>query len=366
MEEYGVAAVLELYATHVKDLSFVCFAKGPMYTRLKELDAHVEYVRGPRFVSALPSSFHTTRIFIGLVFSARRTASDLVDVLRRSNIQLLHINWMPHYFISLRIKRSGVRTVWQIHNNVNRRRLCGLGVLVYFYLARRGADMLLPVSEFTANQWKKSGVPSKIVRTAARPSSISDRPLSAQSNSLRCIVAGRLLPDKGHHVAIAAIAEARERGVKATLDVFGGPLHENPYAETLTAKIAELKLERVVRLRGQVHDLRAIHTHYDLALQCRIDPEPCSVWVCEAMLDGLLVLASATGGTPELIAHGVTGFLYPAGNAESLAHLITCIFSNRNVAEEIRIAGYRVATTRFTPTRMIDETLEAYATVLGK
>lgn len=364
VEEYGVAAVLELYAKEIDGLTFVCLAKGPLYERLTSLGARVEYLPAYGFTSAHPSSLRTMVTLARHIINGRRLAPRLLELLRRHDIRLLHINWMPHYFTAMYLRKRGIRTVWQIHNNMNPARLFGMGPLLYFRLARRGADLLLPVSDFIAGQWEGSRVPLRVVRTAAPPTLMNDA-LSLASSPLRCVAAGRLTPGKGIHVAIAAVAEARKRGVEVTLDVYGGPLQDNQYADDLAKQIGELDLAEVVVLRGPVHDVRTIHQHFQVALHCRVDPEPCSVWICEAMLDGLLVLATSTGGTPELISHGETGLLYAAGDVDQLAELIALVCADRDTAERIRLAGRQKAARRFTPKRMSDETLQAYASALS-
>ena len=44
--------------------------------------------------------------------------------------------------------------------------------------------------------------------------------------------------------------------------------------------------------------------------------------ILESLAYNKLVIASQTGGTPELIEDNKTGFLFPAGNVETLANTI--------------------------------------------
>jgi glycosyltransferase involved in cell wall biosynthesis len=114
---------------------------------------------------------------------------------------------------------------------------------------------------------------------------------------------------------------------------------------------------------GFCGDLRHRHTQYHLGLQCRIDPEPCSLWVCETLVDGLPLLASATGGTPELVDDGVTGYLYAPGSAEDLSRKLVGLCVDRAKLAHMRAAAFDRGQRSFTVARFLRETLDAYDTV---
>ena len=116
---------------------------------------------------------------------------------------------------------------------------------------------------------------------------------------------------------------------------------------------------------GFCSDLRQRHQEYHLGLQCRIDPEPCSLWVCETLVDGLPLAASATGGTPELVGDGVTGLLYEAGSAEELAKRIDELANDRPRLAAMRAAAFERGQRQFTVERFLSETLAAYQSLGG-
>jgi glycosyltransferase involved in cell wall biosynthesis len=360
-ERYGIGTIERLYAAHWPELTFVCLGTGPLYDWLRARDARVELVEGlARFTAA--RSLRTLTQLPLVMREARRDARRIHDRLAGRAIRVVHTHWLPQQLIAGSMRRFGYRSVWQINNNMSLRRLGGLGVKLNHRLARWGADLLLPASDFIAANWHACGVPIRTIRNAAAP--LWDTPTEPpRDGPVRCLVAGRLEASKGHHVAVEAVKRARQAGCDVTLDLYGGPLQASAYADSLRTRIAEVGLADAVQLKGFCDDLRRRHREYHLGLQCRLDPEPCSLWVCETLVDGLPLVASRTGGTPELVEDGTTGYLYTAGAADELAERLIELCRDRERLAHMRKAAFERGQRMFTIDRFLRETLEAYASL---
>jgi glycosyltransferase involved in cell wall biosynthesis len=357
-EVYGIGTIEKLYAEAWPDMTFVCLGPGPLYDWLRANGARVELVEG--LVSMSERSSFTTLTKLPFVFHrAKRDARRIDALLSERGIRIIHAQWRPQQIIAGYMRRLGYRSVWQINNNTSRRRLGGFGVKLNHRLARWGADLLLPASDFIAANWQGCGVPIKTIRNAAVPKFPEPNKV-AESGPLRTLTAGRLEASKGHHVAVAAVAKARRRGCDVTLDMYGGPVDDNPYADELRSAIAANGIESAVRFMGFCDDLRSRQREYHLGLQCRIDPEPCSLWICETLVDGLPLVASATGGTPELVHHGMTGYLVQAGSVTQLADRLVELAGNRAGLSAMRHAAFERGAAHFTVSRFLRETLAAY------
>src|SRR6185369_9730805 len=173
------------------------------------------------------------------------------------------------------------------------------------------------------------------------------------------LISGRLEWAKGHHLAIAAVLAARAAGLPVELDVMGGPLEGNAYADELRRTIAAADAADAVRLLGFVKDARLRHQQYHLGLQCRIDPEPCSLWVCETLVDGLPLIASDSGGTPELVADGQTGLLFRAGEQADLTDKLITLARDPQRLAAMREATFQRGRLHFRLERFIAQTMEA-------
>ncbi|TWT36718.1 GDP-mannose-dependent alpha-(1-6)-phosphatidylinositol monomannoside mannosyltransferase [Posidoniimonas corsicana] len=357
-EVYGIGTIERLYAEGWPGMTFVCMSRGYTHDWLVEHGARVELVEGlaafrdgnsVRAVTTAPLAMR----------QAKRDARRVHALLSGRGVKIVHTQWKPQQMIAGHMRRLGYKSVWQINNNMKPQRLGGLGGVLSHRFARWGADLLMPASDFIAANWRGCGVRAVTIRNAA-PKLFDQLSPVPDAPPTRCLVAGRLQESKGHHTAVEAVIAARERGHDVRLDIFGGPLEENAYADGLRRRIAGAGAEDAITFQGFCTDLRERHQSYHLGLQCRIDPEPCSLWVCETMVDGLPLLASATGGTPELVADGDTGRLYPAGDADALAGLLSELAADPAELARMREAAYRRGQEQFLNTRMLDQTLEAY------
>jgi glycosyltransferase involved in cell wall biosynthesis len=360
-EVYGIGTILKLYAAGMPDLTFIAPMEGVMVDWLRANGNRVEVVPGLANFHEGGASLATVAKMPGILMTARRSAARIDALLRPRGIRIVHAHWRAQQIVGGFLRRRGYRAVWQINNTMNPGRLMGLGAKLNHALARWGADLLLPASDAIGKNWTGCCVKQVTIHNAA--TSLFARSNELPETPVRCLVAGRLEPMKGHHNAVAAVINARRAGLDVCLDVYGGPIDSNPYADELRSQITAAECENSIRLMGFEPKLRERHQQYHLGLQCRIDIEPCSLWVCETLVDGLPLVASATGGTPELVEEGVTGLLYRAGDSADLSEKLIQLARDPQRLRKMRVAAFERGQRQFTLERFIRETLAAYASL---
>ncbi len=161
---------------------------------------------------------------------------------------------------------------------------------------------------------------------------------------------GRIHPDKGAREAIAA---ARASG--RALDLFGIVQDQDYYEREVAAQNDGVQ----VRFHGTVggeRRLRVLGSARALLHLINFD-EPFGLSVIEAMASGTPVIATLRGSMPELIEHGITGFL-----VETPAEAITAI---DRAGDLDRAAIRRSVAERFSVDRMADEYVALYRAILG-
>lgn len=192
------------------------------------------------------------------------------------------------------------------------------------------ADLLLPVSEMLRDQLLDLGAPRgkcTVQRTGVDLSRFVFRVRTPDaSGGVRLVTVARLVEVKGLEFAIRAIGGLPE-GVRTriTYDIIG----DGPLRERLGALIAGLGLIDRVTLRGAMaHDevARALDGAHIAILPSIVTPsgqrEGLGLALAEAMATGLPVIATRSGGIPELVEDGVSGRLVPPGDAGALAERI--------------------------------------------
>jgi glycosyltransferase involved in cell wall biosynthesis len=200
-------------------------------------------------------------------------------------------------------------------------------------LALRWMDRVVCVSAAQAVQVRRAGVPEERIRIIRNAISTErfDRPDPAYRDRLRAYfpeprsrivgAAGRLSPEKGFHLLIRAARDLIRADPSLGFILFG----DGPLRDKLARRIEQAGLAGKFVLGGFRDDLDGVLPFIDLFVLPSFSEGLPNV-VLEAFAAGVPVVATAVGGTPEIIVHGVSGYLVPPGDAvllrERIAHVI--------------------------------------------
>lgn len=155
--------------------------------------------------------------------------------------------------------------------------------------------------------------------------------------------AGRLSPEKGFDVLVdaAALVAAEDRRI--------GFVHfgDGPNRDAVLRKARELKLGDVFAFAGHRTDLDQFIPFFDvLALPSHTEGLPNVV--LEAFAASVPVVATAVGGTPEVVRDGVNGFLVPPGEPEPLARRILDVLASEDDRLRMGRRGHERVREEFT------------------
>ncbi|MFN4329821.1 MAG: glycosyltransferase [Limnobacter sp.] len=161
-------------------------------------------------------------------------------------------------------------------------------------------------------------------------------PLAEPEHPARLVCVGRLCEQKGQLLLLQACSVLKSRGVKFELVLAGDGEMRDIIERTITSE----NLQDSVRITGwisseQVRDelLKA------RALVLPSFAEGLPIVLMEAMALKRPVISTLVAGIPELVEHGVHGFLAPAGDTLKLADLIEICLSMPE--EDWRVMGQR-------------------------
>lgn len=168
-----------------------------------------------------------------------------------------------------------------------------------------------------------------------------------RSVNTRIGVAARLAPVKGISTLIEAMSLLTRDHPALTSTTFLEIAGTGPEEPTLRAKISDLGLAKQVRLHGWRENVRHLMQRWDIYVQPSI-AEGFGISVLEAMAVGLPVIASRTGGLPELVDEGRTGVLVEPGDAQALADAIASLVSDEETRRRLGAAGRERVAREFT------------------
>lgn len=222
-------------------------------------------------------------------------------------------------------------------------------------LVLHGMDAVVCVSEAQADRVRRAMVPEKrivVIRNAIDHEAFAPRD-PAYGPRLHEFFAdppekivggiGRLSPEKGFDQLVTAAAQVVRDDPKVGFVLFGdGPLHAD-----LTRQIEALGLAGRCVLAGFRDDVTRFLPHLDLVV-LPSHTEGLPVVVLEAQAAGVPVVATAVGGTPEAIADGITGFLVPPRDIDSLARRIREVLADDRRRREMGQAGRQRMADEFT------------------
>jgi glycosyltransferase involved in cell wall biosynthesis len=174
-------------------------------------------------------------------------------------------------------------------------------------------------------------------------------------------IIGRLTPSKGQLELLQAFKRVVSEFPNATLLIAGAPAfnQEHEYAELLKRAASDLGISNRVRMLGDRDDVASIMQALDL-LVVNSSSEACCLVVLEAMASGVPVLATRTGGTPELIEHGRSGWLVPLRDEDHLVTAIIKLIGEPELSAQLARHARERITSRFEMNQYISEIQNFY------
>ena len=166
---------------------------------------------------------------------------------------------------------------------------------------------------------------------------------------------------KGHQVAIDAAGRLAGAGRRFQMLFIGGGALESRIRQA----IAAAGLASRITVLGFVPDLPAAMAALDLALYPAIESDGMSRVLFEYLATGKPVVASRVGVVPEVLEHGKTALLVPAGDAGALAEAIDGLLDDAALGAKLGAAGSELARSRLSGAQVAGELARLYAGLIG-
>ncbi|MER6301758.1 glycosyltransferase family 4 protein [Kitasatospora sp. NPDC001539] len=220
-----------------------------------------------------------------------------------------------------------------------------------------GTDVLTYLGEYTRSRIAAAVGPQAAARMVQLPPGVDETTFNPDSGGAEVrrrlgladrpvvVCVSRLVPRKGQDTLIEAMPQILADVPDAVLLIVGG----GPYRADLE-KLADARGVRAsVRFTGSV-PWEELPAHYGagdvFAMPCRtrrggLDVEGLGIVYLEASATGLPVVAGDSGGAPDAVLEGETGYVVPGGSATAAAERIVRLLRDEELRRRMGEAGRR-------------------------
>jgi glycosyltransferase involved in cell wall biosynthesis len=373
----GVVPAKVLYLHHVGELSG---AEGSLRLLLR----HVDRARvAPLFAGAARGAFPAALAADGvttlpLAFAPLRrvgrvlgAAARLVGLVRTHRVDLLHANGpQTNVPAGLAGRITGVPVIWHARNliagdmwdadralaRLATRIVCNADAIRRRFAGSRGWDRSVTIVNGVDTREFHPGVARAPFR----------RELGVPDAAPLVGIVGRIGLGKGHEHFVEAAVRLLRGGLEAHFAIVGDPLFDEDAwrADTLRRTVKDAGREDRIRFVGYRRDVPAVMRALDV-LVLASDAEPCGRVLFEAMASGTAIVATDTGGTPEIVRDGLEGLLVPPRDPAALARAIRALAADAGRRARLGAAGVARVAAEFTVERYVDRTLAVYDEALA-
>lgn len=296
-------------------------------------------------------------------------ASKMADVAEKHHLDILHAHYaIPHASAAL-LARMALFNRLKVVTTLHGTDITVVGsdpsYLPMVRLAIRESDAVTAVSEYLKQETLKSFDVSREI--VVIPNFVSAPPDNVRD--CRCWVSQTPNPILTHIsnfrpvkrvLDVLRVFEKVQQVMPCDLLMVGdGP--DRAEAERFASDHGLLEK---VRFTGKQLDIHAVLKCSDLFL-LPSETESFGLAALEAMVHGVPVIASRVGGLPEVIRHGIDGYLEPLGDVDAMAVRVLELLRNPELRKTFGENARKRALETFTPESAIQQYEALYEKVLG-
>lgn len=173
------------------------------------------------------------------------------------------------------------------------------------------------------------------------------------------LISGTIIKNKGHETAIRAVNLIIKRNSLNNVKLIIAGKGDESFIDELHSYIVANELENNINFIGYVEDMRKLRESIDIELVCS-KAEAFGRVTVEAMIAGVVVVASNTGANKELVNDKETGLIYEYNSVEDLADKISLVINDSKLASKLSVAGMKHAKNKFSLSQTVLKVKEVY------
>lgn len=277
-------------------------------------------------------------------------ARSLARIIDDEEIDVLHLHWtkdLPLAIMAKLISARKPRVVQSRHMTMTR-----FKADFYHRFLYKNLDLMLAVTQQVKTQIEKF-IPEGIRPTvevlyigAEQPSIISEderksrREQLGLAESFTVGIVGRIERQKGQHLVLEALKKLSQKGIDAKALIVGHTMDE-AYLQQLKEDYHDIGI-----FTGFTDEAQALMQLCDVEVLAT-DKETFGLVLIEAMMCGVCVVGSDSGGPLEIIDNGATGLLFKTFDSDDLSAKLEILAHDAHKRMEFAKAGQRKAMEMF-------------------
>jgi glycosyltransferase involved in cell wall biosynthesis len=293
-----------------------------------------------------------------------RTYRRLLEIVQNHGIEIIHAHHRTGgYFAECIFRRTGVPYVLTVHDIWHRAPAKALHGRIFRHLIavsgfiKKGLERQFGIAPERIRVIHNGVDPAQIER-ASDVDAARFREKFGIGNEVVFSLVARITESKGHFDVVEALRRLpREMHYKCLIV---GEGKDKGKLQALTAKYG---LDDKVVFCGFQSNVPAVMRASDVIL-LPSHREPFAITILEAMFSRRPLLVSDSGGTPEAIADGGEGIVFPVRNVAALARGMEALASDEGLRKRLGEQAYRTAHERFLLSKMIEDTAAYYTSIV--
>jgi glycosyltransferase involved in cell wall biosynthesis len=294
-----------------------------------------------------------------------RLVRRLRDLMRTERIDVVHAHLFDGaVYAALAARSMGIPTVVTLHGQVDVKAEDWKSTMKA-RLLRVGASRIVAVS---ATLCEDLGVRLKVppqtfrIITNGVPVPALNEITKPRSDGRRIIAIGNIRAPKNYALLLESFSKVRLRVSDVRLDILGEPDRGTLFTD-LQDQVRRLGLDDAVTFHGFVANPQVLLSNAHLLVQAS-SKEGFSLAIVEAMLSGVPVVSTRSGGPEEIITHESNGLLVPVNDSDALADAIVRVLGEDLLAQRLSENGLQHARTSYGLDGMVSSYERLYLEVL--
>ena len=349
--------------------------EGPLTERLKELGVQFRVIHRAKLMST------SMYLFGKKIFNPFAVLYDILTFLpailkisiflKHEAVDIVHTNAMvAHIYGGIAARLARVPCIWHMQDIVDPKMAFGIVRSVLVYLGSILPGKIIVVSKAVGEMFEgKSALKVQVIYNGTDCKRFSPkvegavvrREFGIGREEFVVGMVGRLTQWKGQREFLrAAVRVHREITNVRFLVVGGTTFSSESYLAELHELTHSLGLDGKVIFTGFRTDIPELTSAMDVCVVPSVLPDPCPLVLFDYMASAKPVIASRTGGIPEIIEDGEDGLLVKAGHHEELADAVVALFKNPELKKKIALAARKKAEKYFSSRAFVRNIEKAY------